>query len=152
MADKMMRIAGRKPNGTACAVSMDDNNRLFTNRLWKKEWVTISEGNEIRDASEHDITAVDVRDVPIFSLRFLNRLSVPVTITFKADPNISNGYKLVDKDGQYISLTIQPTNNYVIVTFSDLPELQYMQYVHMSVVAASAPASGSFAAYLVKMG
>ena len=152
MADKMMRIAGRKPNGTAGAVSMDDNNRLFTNRLWKKEWVTISEGNEIRDTSAHDITAVDVRDVPIYSLRFLNRLSVPVTITFKVDVNLSNGYKLVDKDGHYLSLTIQPSQNYVIVTFNDFPELQYMQYLRMSVSAASAPESGSFSAYLVKMG
>lgn len=152
MADKMMRIAGRTPNGNAGAVSMDDNNRIFTNRLWKKEFVTISEGNEIRDTSAYDLGVVDVRDIPIFSLRFLNRLSVPVTITFKTDHNISNGYKLVDKDGQYISLTIQPTPNYVIVTFNDLPELQYMQYLRMSVSAASAPKSGSFAAYMVKMG
>lgn len=152
MADKMMRMAARKSNGTAGAVSMDDNNRIFTNRLWKKKWVTISEGNEIRDTSEHDITAVDVRDVPIFSLRFLNRLSVPVTITFKTDLNTSNGYKLVDKDGQYLSLTIQPSQNYVVVTVNDLPELQYMQYIRMSIVAASAPESGSFAAYMVEMG
>lgn len=152
MADKMMRMAARKGNGTAGAVSMDDNNRVYTNRLWKKEWVTIMSDTEIRDTSSHDLPYIDVRDVPIFSLRFNNRLSVPVTIYFKTDVNTSNGYAICDKDGQLLSLTLQPTNNYTIVTFNDLPELQYLQYVRMSVKASSAPTSGTFTAYMVKMG
>lgn len=152
MADKMMRMAARKSNGTAAPVTIDDNGRIYTNRQWRKTWETINEGMEIRDTSGHDLNAVDVRNVPIFSLRILNRLSKPVKIFFKTDVNTTNGYALTNKDGQDISITVAPSNAYEMITFNDLPELQYMQYVRMSIIAQDTPTSGIFSAYIVKMG
>lgn len=151
MADKMMRVASRKPNGTAAPVSADANGRVIVNRSWQKVWETIDEGMEIRDTSEHDCTAVDLRDVPMFSLRILNRLGVPVTISFKTDVNTLNGYSLANKDAQTMSITVQSTGSYVVITPDDLPELRYLQYLRMVVSASSAPESGAFSAYIVKV-
>lgn len=151
MSDKMMRIAARKPNATATPVSADSDGRVITNRTWKKVWETIEEGVELRDVSGYDLPAIDVRDVPLYSLRFLNRLGKPVTVALKTDVNTTNGYGLCDKDGQDIYITIQPNNGYTMVTFNDFPELQWVQYLRMRVRAIEAPTSGVFSAYIVKV-
>lgn len=151
MSDKMMRIAARKPNATATPVSADTDGRIITNRTWKKVWETIETGVELRSTTAHECPAVDLRDVPLFSLRFINRLDVPVTLYFKTDVNTSNGYGLVNKNAEPLSITLQPTTPYIMVTFNDLPELQYMQYLRITVKAYETPTSGTFEAYIVKV-
>lgn len=150
MSDKMIRMAARKPNGTATPVSTDADGRIITNRTWKKTWTSLT-ALEIRDTDAHDFTAVDLRDVPICSLRFQNELGVPVTVYFKTDVNTSNGYALVNKDGQSISITLQPIHDYEIITPEDLPILKYIQYLRIRVVASSAPSSGALSCAVVEM-
>lgn len=149
MADKMMRIAGRTSAGVAVPMLADANGNIGTTRTWKKEWVALQTTLEIRDTNAHNIPAFDVSDIPIYSLRIINRLGVPVTITFLTDVNTSNGYGLVDTDNTLKSITVQPNNNYVIITPDDLPILNYIRYVRMSVKASSVPESGIFEAYAV---
>lgn len=151
MADKMMRIAARKDNGTAAAVRSDVNGNVGTVRVWKKTWTTIEENIELRDTNEYKLAAFDARNIPVMSLRFINRLGVPVTMRFLTDVNTTNGYGIYDKDAAAITITIQPTNHYMILTPDELPILNYLQYVRLAITATSAPSSGSFGAYVVSM-
>lgn len=151
MADKMMRIAGRTNGGVAVPMLVDSNGNVSTVRTWKKEWVTIQSALEIRDTNEHSLDAIDVSGIPLFSLRILNRLGVPITIKFSTDANTFNGYKLADNNGTPVSITIQYTNDYVIITPNDLPFLNYIKYLRMTVTAESVPASGTFEAHMVKI-
>ena len=149
MADKMMRIAGRTSGGTAVPMKASDEGDISTTRKWSRSWQSIQAELEIRDTSNHTLPAVDVRDIPTFSLRIVNRLGVPVTITFLTDANTTNGYALVNMDQTEKSITVSPGNPYVIVTPEDLPFLNYVQYVRLQVKASTAPASGIFEAALV---
>lgn len=155
MADKMMRIAGRTSDGVAKPFLVDNNGNVGTTRTWEKTWVTIQENVEIRDTSEHNLTVFDSSGVPMLSLRILNRLKdsdnngVPVTVRFMTDVNTSNGYGLVDTDGANKSITIQPTNGYVVITPEDMPLLNYVRYIRLSVKAQSTPTSGVVSAYAV---
>ena len=92
MADKMMRIAGRTSGGTAVPMLAETDGSIATTRKWNRSWQSIQAGLEIRDTSDHTLPVVDVRDMPTFSLRIINRLGVPVTITFLTDVNTTNGY------------------------------------------------------------
>lgn len=149
MPDKMMRIAGRTSGGTAVPMLADANGNIATIRTWKKEWSTIEAFVEIRDTNSHQCPAVDVSDVPMFSLRFLNRLGVPVTVSFLTDINTSNGYGLDDANGVAYSVTLVPQQSYIIITPEDMPILNYLRYVRLQVKASSAPSSGVFEAYIV---
>lgn len=155
MADKMMRIAGRTSSGVAKPFLVDNNGNVGTTRTWEKTWVTIQENVEIRDTSEHNLTVFDSSGVPMLSLRILNRLKdsdnngVPVTVRFLTDVNTSNGYGFVDTDGANKSITIQPTNGYVVITPEELPLLNYVRYIRLSVKAQSTPTSGVVSAYAV---
>lgn len=151
MADKMMRIAGRTSGGTAVPVAADANGNIGTTRKWKKEWIELQTALEIRDTSDHHLTAYDVSEIPVFSLRFVNRLGVPVTIYLRTDINTTNGYALADKDGVSQKVTLAPTNSYITVTPDDLPILNYIRYLRITVKASSAPADGVFEAYMVAM-
>ena len=108
-------------------------------------------GLEIRDTNSHGLDAVDVRDIPTFSLRILNRLGVPVTISFLTDVNTFNGYSLNNMDQTSKSITVSPGSGYVIVTPEDLPFLNYVQYVRLQVKASTVPASGIFEAAIVSV-
>lgn len=151
MADKMMRIAGRTSGGVAVPMKASTDGDISTTRIWKKSWQTIVTGLEIRDTNGHKLDAVDVRDIPTFSLRIINRLGVPVTIKFLTDVNTTNGYFLKNTDQTTKSITVSPGNDYVIVTPEDLPFLNYVQYVRLQVEASTAPASGTFEAHIVTM-
>ena len=150
MADKMMRIAGRTSGGTAVPMLADSNGNIATTRTWKKEWVAITDSAlEIRDTDAHDLTAMDVSGIPMYSLRILNRLGVPVTLTFKTDVNTTNGYGLCNTDATAKAVTIAPTNSYVVITPEDLPFLNYIKWLRISVRAQSVPESGTFEAAMV---
>lgn len=149
MADKMMRIAGRTSTGVAVPMKASVDGDILTTRTWKKSWQTIVSDLEIRDTDSHNLDAVDVRDIPTFSLRIINRLGVPVTITFLTDVNTLNGYELYNMDQTSKSITVSPGFGYVIVTPEDLPFLNYVQYVRLQVKASAAPVSGIFEAHLV---
>lgn len=149
MADKMMRIAGRTSGGTAVPMLADSNGNIGTTRAWKKEWVTIQTSLEIRDTSSHSLPVMDVSEIPTYSLRFLNRLGVPVTITFLSDVNQNNGYSLIDSNAVGKSITLQPTNDYIIITPEDCPILNYIQLLRLKVKASSTPSSGTFEAHMV---
>lgn len=152
MADKMMRVAGRTSGGTAVPMLADNSGNIGTTRAWKRKWVTIEENIEIRDTNGHNLTALDVRDISMVSLRILNRLGVPVTISFLTDVNTANGYGLMDADSSpKNSVTISPLNGYVILTPEDIPLLNYVQYIRISVKAQSVPESGQFSAYAVEI-
>lgn len=144
-----MRIAGRTPNGTAVPMKASTDGDISTTRTWKKSWQSIVSNLEIRDTDSHNLDAVDVRDIPTFSLRIINRLGVPVTITFLTDINTANGYSLRNMDQTSKSITVSPANGYVIITPEDLPFLNYVQYVRLQVKASTAPTSGVFDAALV---
>lgn len=149
MADKMMRIAGRTSAGVAVPMKASADGDISTTRTWEKSWQEIVTNLEIRDTSSHVLDAVDVRDIPTFSLRILNRLGVPVTIRFMSDINTTNGYMLTNMDQTTKAITISPGYDYVIVTPEDLPFLNYVQYVRMRVTASATPESGAFDAYIV---
>lgn len=149
MADKMMRIAGRTSSGTAVPMLADASGNISTTRTWKKEWVTIQSVLEIRDTDGHNMPVMDVSEIPTYSLRFLNRLGVPVTISFLSDINQSNGYGLYGNDAVSKSITLQPTNHYIIITPEDCPILNYIRYLRLKVRASSTPSSGTFEAYMV---
>lgn len=151
MSGSLMKVGVKSPSNTVVPVNEDVYGRVITNRSWKKVWETIEEGVEIRDTSEHTFPYVDVRDVPLYSLRFTNRLGVPITVELLTDVNTLNEYSLVDKNAQQITFTIQPTSSYTIITFNDIPELQYVQYLRFKVKASSAPESGTLSAYIVKV-
>ena len=80
---------------------------------------------------------------------FLIRDGIPVTVRFLTDVNTSNGYGFVDTDGANKSITIQPTNGYVVITPEELPLLNYVRYIRLSVKAQSTPTSGVVSAYAV---
>lgn len=149
MADKMMRIAGRTSGGVAVPMLADSNGNIGTTRAWKKEWVNIETSVEIRDTLDHICPVVDVSGIPTFSLRFLNRLGVPVTISFMTDINQSNGYRLAGNDAVVKSITLQPTNNYIIITPEDCPILNYIRFLRLKVNASSTPSNGIFEAAMV---
>ena len=149
MADKMMRVAGRTSGGVAVPMKASTDGDISTTRTWKKSWQQIVTNLEIRDVDNHNLDAVDVRDIPIFSLRIINRLGVPVTITFLTDVNTTNGYSLLNMDQTSKSITVSPGQGYVIVTPEDLPLLNYVQYVRLQVKASAVPTSGVFEAALV---
>lgn len=149
MADKMMRIAGRTSGGIAVPMLADANGNIGTTRAWKKEWVTIQPALEIRDTSSHNLPVMDVSEIPTYSLRLLNRLGVPVTITFLTDVNQNNGYYIVGSDAVRKSITLQPTNDYIIITPEDCPMLNYIQLLRLKVNASSTPNSGTFEAHMV---
>lgn len=150
MSDKMMRIAGRTSGGTAVPMAADANGNIGTTRTWKKEWVVITESPmEIRDTSVHDLSAKDVSGIPLFSLRILNRLGVPVTLGFKTDVNTTNGYSLLNPDATSRSITVAPANSYIMITPEDLPMLNYIRYLRITIKATSAPESGIFEACMV---
>ena len=149
MADKMMRIAGRTPSGTAVPMAADASGNVSVTRTWKKEWVALQTSLEIRDTNAHNIPAFDVSGIPMYSLRILNRLGVPVTITFLADVNTTNGYALTDIDMVTKAITVQPGQSYIIITPDDLPLLNYIRYLRMLVKASSTPEAGVFEAYVV---
>lgn len=149
MADKMMRIAGRTSGGVAVPMLADSNGNIGTTRAWKKEWVTIQPGLEIRDATVHTLPVMDVSEIPTYSLRFLNRLGVPVTISFLTDVTQSNGYSLVGSDAVVNSITLQSTNDYIIITPEDCPILNYIRFLRLKVKASSTPSSGTFEAAMV---
>ncbi len=151
MADKMIRIAGRTSGGTAVPMSADADGNIGTTRKWKKEWITLQTAMEIRDTSDHHLTAYDVSDIPVFSLRIINRLGVPVTIWLRSDVNTSNGYALIDKDGVTQRVTLAPNNSYITITPDDWPILSYIRYLRITVTAQSAPTEGTFEAYMVAM-
>ena len=149
MADKMMRIAGRTSGGVAVPMLADASGNISTTRTWKKEWVTIQSSLEIRDTSSHSLPVMDVSEIPTYSLRFLNRLGVPVTITFLTDVNQSNGYILIGSDAVSKSITLQPANSYIIITPEDCPILNYIRLLRLNVKASSTPSSGMFEAAMV---
>lgn len=149
MADKMMRVAGRTSAGTAVPMLADSNGNIGTTRTWKKTWITIQSSLEIRDMTVHTLPVMDVSEIPTYSLRFLNRLGVPVTITFLSDVNQNNGYNIVGSDAVSKSITLQPTNDYIIITPEDCPILNYIQLLRLKVKASSTPSSGTFEAHMV---
>lgn len=149
MADKMMRIAGRTSAGTAVPMAADSAGNISTVRTWKKEWVTIEEGIAITTTTAYALPVFDVSGIPMFSLRFLNRLGVPVTVRFLSDINTKNGYNLVDEYASAHSITIPSTDDYIIITPDDVPILNYVRYVRMRIIVQTAPESGTFSAYAV---
>lgn len=151
MADKMMRVAGRTSGGTAVPMLADSSGNVSTVRSWKKEWVTLMRDEEIRDTDQHNATALDVRNIPMLSLRITNRLGVPVNFWLLTDVNTSNGYSLVDENMVAKSFTIQPGNSYAVITPEDLPILNYVQYLRIAAKATSTPSSGTLAIHAVTM-
>jgi hypothetical protein len=149
MADKMMRIAGRTSGGVAVPMLAETDGSIKTKRGWKKEWVSIEQNVEIRDTTAHKCPAIDVSDVPTFSLRILNRLGTPITLNFLTDVNQSNGYSLINMDGTKKAVTIQPSNSYIMITPEDVPLLNYIRYLRLEVTASAAPESGIFEACMV---
>lgn len=149
MADKMMRIAGRTSGGVAVPMKASSDGDISTTRTWRKEWITIEANVEIRDTTAHMCPAIDVSNIPTFSLRILNRLGTPITLTFMTDVNQSNGYQLMNMDATYKEVTIQPTNEYTMITPEDVPLLNYIRYLRLKVTASTAPESGTFDAYMV---
>lgn len=150
MADKMMRVAARTAEGNAVPMSADANGNIGTTRVWKKEWVKITDSAiEIRDTSAHDLPAIDVSGIPLYSLRISNRLNVPVTLSFKSDINLTNGYSLANPDATIKSITIAPSAHYIMITPEDLPMLNYIRYLRMYAKAQSAPESGTLEVYMV---
>lgn len=152
MADKMMRIAGRTSAGTAVAMSADASGNVGTTRKWKKEWINLhSSPLEIRDTSALLLDAYDVSDIPLYSLRVLNRLKVPITLSLRTDVNTTNGYRLVDKDGVVQSITIPYNNDYFAITPEDWPILNYIRYLRITIKAQTAPTEGSAEVSIVPM-
>lgn len=149
MADKMMRIAGRTPDGVAVPMKASTDGDISTTRTWKRTWQNIQANLEIRDTEEHILPAVDVRDVPTFSIRVINRLGVPVTISFLTDINTLNGYSLNNMDQTSKNVTVSPGYGYVIITPEDMPIFNYVQYLRLKVKASSTPSTGIFEAAIV---
>ena len=149
MADKMMRIAGRTSTGVAVPMKASTDGDIATTRTWKREWITIESNVEIRDQTAHKCPVIDVSNIPTFSLRILNRLGTPITLNFLTDVNQTNGYSLLNMDGTSKTVTVQPTNGYIMITPEDVPLLNYIRYLRLEVIASTAPDSGIFEAYAV---
>ena len=144
MADKMMRIAGRTSGGVAVPMLAETDGSVDVKRKWKKEWVMLIADTEVRDTNAINATVLDLRDIPMCSLRVVNRLGVPVTLSFYTDVNTSNGYALNDTNGVAKTITVQHSMGYQIITPEDFPLLNYVQYLRIKAVASSAPSSGIF--------
>lgn len=152
MADKMMRIAGRTSEGTAVPMAADTNGNIGITRKWKKEWIILQPTSlEIRDTSAHYLDAYDVSDIPLYSLRVINRLKVPITLSLRTDVNTTNGYSLADKDGVTQSITIPHNMGYITITPEDWPILNYIRYLRITITAQTAPTEGAAEVYIVPM-
>lgn len=140
MADKMMRIAGRTPGGTAAAVKIDSDGRIDTVKTWGISKLTLYSG-ALSDTVAITTTNTDVSEYPLISLRITNRTGVPVTITPLNDIVTSSGWKLVDVDGSPLAIELAPTSNYIVITPSDAPWLNYIKNLRLSVQATSTPSA-----------
>lgn len=140
MADKMMRIAGRTSGGTAAAVKTDSDGRIDTIKSWGISKLTLYSG-ALSDTTAITTTNTDVSEYPLVSLRITNRTGVPVTITPLTDIVTSSGWKLVDVDGSPLTIELAPTSNYIVITPTDAPWLNYIKNLRLSVQATATPSA-----------
>lgn len=140
MAEKMMKIGGKNPQGNATAICVDETGNVGVRRVWEIKQANVSE--LVRDSSTLQANGTyaiygptfDVSGWGMVSLRIENKLSVPVKIYFYNDTNIYN--ILRNTDGDQISFSAA-ANADTIVTPDDFPLLNYMKTIKLMVSAAN---------------
>ena len=149
MADKMMRMAGRTPNGIAKPLAVNTDGMPIVNKKWAFKAQALASAMEIRDTTNHYIyedNSIDISDYPISSLRIRNSMDASVEIRLLYDGNKNQTNWLCDLNDEQNSIVVPAGNNnstWYLVTPDDLPFLNYIKYLKLAIKAETAPTTGS---------
>lgn len=140
---RLIPMGGKSASNTAIGVSVDDNGRINTKRIWQNKKITLMNALSIRDTSAHTTvsTVCDCSESAMVSLRFINTLGMAITVTVYDDINSSGTDYMKDFDGSVLSFNIP--EGHIIVTPDDMPWLKYMNYLKLRVQTSSAPSAGA---------
>lgn len=155
----MMRIAGKKANGTAAGVRVNNDGILNSIRVLDVISPTvILDETALRDTEAIDTTAVecDVYKYPVNSIVIKTSLDAAVNAILQDGSYLANTGYMRKLDGSVIQFDIPAktgqADNYFIITADDLPEIDYIRFLKLRLQAKDTPTEGTIKIMVVHKG
>lgn len=141
---EIMKVGGRKSDGTAAAIGIDSNGNLRIKRVWETQTKNIFSGtlSDTTAITTVGDKAVNCLEWGMVSLRVYNRLDSDVKILLYYDNDTSGSGWLKNFGGEYVSFTV-PADSDVIITPDDIPALNYLRYLKCRINAVTTPTNGA---------
>ena len=139
MPEQLLKTGAKKiTDGTASPISCDATGAVIQQRKFTTT-VTKVLDLVIADTATHKTTAVDLSGAGLVSIRLDNRSRKALTIYFLGDDNDHGNSGLRDLSGDLFTVNIPAGANYYIITPNDVPFLNYLARIRMSVAALETP-------------
>lgn len=135
-----IKFAGKGDNGNVVPVNLSNDGYIRNERIYNNTYTDIV--NEvISSATKTFYNGYDARKSGIISLFIWNRTGVDMTVQFYNPSSKGSGsvlMRIYDIDGNLPIITI-PHNKPTVITADDLPILNYMPYINISLELSGAP-------------
>ena len=154
---ELLKIGVKADNGNAKAIHSDNNGNVQTGKVWGIDEFKLIDALEIRDTAFHKsfegagaIGAIDCSKYGLISLRVNNTTDQVINMRLCDDTLTGTSYPMLDVNGNTTIIPIPAGTSYwMVITSNDLPVLNYLKYLKVSVYAkgTTAPITGSVSVY-----
>lgn len=139
---EIMKVGGRKEDGTAAAIGIDSNGYLKIKRVWETQTKNIFTGTLSNTTAVTTVSnVVNALEWGMVSLRVNNLLDSAVKIMLYWDNNVDGTEWMKNFNGEYVTFTV-PAESQMIITPDDLPILNYLRYIKCRINAVTPPTNG----------
>ena len=139
---EIMKVGGRKEDGTASALGIDANGYLKIKRVWETQTKNIFTGTHSNTTAVTTVSnVVNALEWGMVSLRVNNLLNSDVKIMLYWDNSADGTEWMKDFNGEYVTFTV-PADSQMIITPDDLPILNYLRYIKCRINAVTTPTNG----------
>jgi hypothetical protein len=139
---EIMKVGGRKSDGTAAAIGIDQNGNLRIKRVWETQTKNIFTGTLSNTTAVTTVSnVVNAIEWGMVSLRVNNLLNSDVKIMLYWDNSADGTEWMKDFNGEYVAFTV-PAESQMIITPDDLPILNYLRYIKCRINAVTTPTNG----------
>ena len=143
---KVLKIAGKDPNGAVKAIAVDADGKEKVTRLWDSTVHVLVDQGQIREDSPVISTAsnsLDLSEYGFVSLRVSNSHDAEIGVMLFQDVAPSGDSWMRRLDGSFITFSIPANSLMTIITPDDIPELNYIKYLKLRISAKTTPTEGS---------
>lgn len=139
MPEQLLKTGAKKiTDGTASPISCDASGALIEQRKFTTTVTKVFE-LAISDTSVHKTTALDLSGAGLVSIRLDNKSGKALSIYFLGDDGDHPNSGLRDLSGALFTIYIPAGAYYYIITPNDVPFLNYLAKIRMSVAALETP-------------
>ena len=143
---KVLKVAGKDPNGAVKAIAVDADGKDKVTRFWDSTVHVLVDNGQIREDSPVISTAsnsLDLSEYGFVSLRVLNSHDAEVSVMLYEDTAPAGDSWMRRLDGSSITFSVPANSLLIIITPDDIPELNYIKYLKLRISAKTTPTQGS---------